>query len=91
MLKFTMDQKDADFDPEELAAAGIEVSKDRRYYSRACFIAKDLSPKDLNEALTIIRKAFYCPPINVWIDGRKCDPFKEPNKIVTIATISWPR
>lgn len=91
MLKFTMDQKDADFDPIELSAAGIEVCSDRRYYSRACFIAKDLSPKDLNEALEIIRKVFYFPPINVWINGKKYDPFKDPNRFVKTGRIGGRR
>lgn len=89
MFKFTMDAKDADCLDAKLAAADMEVHRDGRLaIDKVCFIVKDRSPKNLNEALKLIQEVFPFPPINVWLDGKKLDPFKAKNKIVKVGRIS---
>jgi hypothetical protein len=84
MFKFTMDRKDAeDYPTEKLVSAGMKEFHDGRMaIDRVGFIVGNASPNNLDEALEIINQVFYFPPVNVWIDGKKFDPFKDPNKFV---------
>jgi hypothetical protein len=47
---------------------GLELLWEESY-----FTAKDSNPKSVEEALAFIRKVFFFPPINLWLNGRKID------------------
>lgn len=84
MFEFQMDIKDSEsVNSEKMNVLGIVQVQDARYYNPK-FRVETFSPKNIDDALEYVNKAFYFMPLYVWIDGQKLDPTKEPNKFVQV-------
>lgn len=79
-----MDIKDSESaNPEKIKEFGIVQVEDARYYNPK-FRVERFTPKDINEAIEYVNQVFYFLPLYIWVDGKKLDPLKEPNKFVEV-------
>lgn len=88
MFEFQMDIKDSESaNPQKVAELGMVQVDDARYYNPK-YRVEGFTPKNINEALEYVNQAFFFIPLYVWVDGKKLDPLKEPNKFVEVVRTS---
>lgn len=84
MFRFVMNSKDSDDYPvEKLDAAGFKVVHDGRMsIEKTLFQCDSFTPENLDAAMMKIKTVFFFPPVAVWINGKRYDPFKDENSFV---------